>query len=59
MRNFNLLQAEYAELIPEARRVEEPALSDPRGSYFYARLPLEHAAPGDGPLKVYMPIPIN
>ena len=42
MSNFNFLRDEYIELFPEARRVEELALSDPRGSCFYARLTLEH-----------------
>ena len=42
MSNFTFLQAEYTELFPDAKRVEELALSDPRGSCFYARLTLEH-----------------
>ncbi len=42
MSNFNFLQQEYSSLYPNAKRTEELALTDPRGSCFYARLTLEH-----------------
>ncbi|WP_320122993.1 DEAD/DEAH box helicase family protein [uncultured Sphaerochaeta sp.] len=42
MSNFNFLQQEYSSLYPHAKRTEELALKDPRGSCFYARLTLEH-----------------
>jgi type I restriction enzyme R subunit len=42
MSNFSFLKTEYSELFPGAKQVEELALSDPRGSCFYARLTLEH-----------------
>lgn len=43
MSNFNFLQSEFNALYPNAKRVESLALSDPRGSCFYARLTLELA----------------
>ena len=42
MSNFSFLQQEYSSLYPNAKRTEELALTDPRGSCFYARLTLEH-----------------
>ena len=42
MSNFSFLQQEYSSLYPHAKRTEELALTDPRGSCFYARLTLEH-----------------
>ncbi len=42
MSNFNFLQKEYSSLYPTAKRSEELALTDPRGSCFYSRLTLEH-----------------
>ncbi len=43
MSNFAFLKSEFSDLYPNARRVESLALSDPRGSCFYARLTLELA----------------
>ena len=43
MSNFDFLQSEFKALYPNAKRVESLALSDPRGSCFYARLTLELA----------------
>jgi len=43
MSNFSFLQSEFNTLYPNAKRVESLALSDPRGSCFYARLTLELA----------------
>ena len=43
MSNFAFLQSEFNALYPNAKRVESLALSDPRGSCFYARLTLELA----------------
>ena len=43
MSNFSFLQQEYSSLYPSAKRSEELALTDPRGSCFYSRLTLEHA----------------
>ncbi len=43
MSNFAFLQSEFNALYPNAKRVESLALSDPRGSCFYARLTLEVA----------------
>ena len=41
--NFSFLQTEFEPLYPHAERAESVALSDPRGSCFYARLALELA----------------
>ena len=43
MSNFDFLGTEFQFLCPNAQRVESLALSDPRGSCFYARLTLEQA----------------
>lgn len=43
MSNFAFLQSEFGDLYPNAKRVESLALTDPRGSCFYARLTLELA----------------
>lgn len=43
MSQFAFLQAEFAEVYALARKAEVAALSDPRGSCFYARLALESA----------------
>lgn len=43
MSQFAFLQTEFAPVYEHARKAEELALSDPRGSCFYARLALETA----------------
>ncbi len=41
--NFSFLQADWPELLAEARRAEAAALADPRTACFYARRTLELA----------------
>ena len=43
MSQFAFLNAEFAPVFDLARKAESAALSDPRGSCFYARLALESA----------------
>lgn len=43
MSQFSFLQAQWPDLLLEARRAEAAALSDPRTACFYARRTLELA----------------